>query len=172
MRSEGQPNDQWLEAIFDGTPVGLAVVGPDLKFRLANPTYRALTPDPQLDPVGRLYTEVWRQDNGEQGLEWVRQVLAGGEHLDGLHEVRQTPGDGGHRRAFACHMRRLSVGADQAILITLRETTLGEELAPATQRATDDSAILDRRQAPKAQAEALRRDHDEVQGRLRGSPRN
>jgi PAS domain S-box-containing protein len=76
-------------------PVGLALFGPDLRFRLANailagPRYRAGLPDSAAEPsppsgyVGRLPSEVWPEEVASRAEAALRKVLADGEPVTEL----------------------------------------------------------------------------------------
>jgi response regulator RpfG family c-di-GMP phosphodiesterase/PAS domain-containing protein/putative methionine-R-sulfoxide reductase with GAF domain len=70
--TENMRQNELLQKIFEVDSGGLAVLsGADLVFQSANPAYRALLPDPEQNPIGKKYEEVW---TGEDGIR-IRRVL-------------------------------------------------------------------------------------------------
>nr|HPL29777.1 ATP-binding protein [Anaerolineae bacterium] len=111
-----------LETTFEADPSGLAVVaGPEARFELINPAYRALTPNPEVDPLGRPFQEVWEAAMGYRTLPLIRRVLASGEPVDIPHYERTFPN--GSRHDYSGHLRRLPWNETDAVLVVLWETT-------------------------------------------------
>ena len=108
------------EAAFDASPAGLALLaGPELRYELANQSYRALCPDPGADLRGRRFDEA-RPLTREPLDQTVRQVLASGVPFDRETEIADASGK---RHWFAVLVRRVEAPSGPAVLIALRENT-------------------------------------------------
>jgi len=121
-----------LEAIFESSPAGLAVLlGPELRFARVNPAYRALMQDPD-DPIGRRFDEVTRIDD-PLIVPTLRRVLETGEPASS--EDWAVAVDGRVRRV-SFHIQRVSTVLE-AVLVTVWETTALWEARSAAQDAAD-----------------------------------
>ena len=108
-----------LEAVFDHSAAGLAVVvGPELRFEKVNPAYRALCPDPAVDPVGRRFEEVWPDARDCEAL--ARSALSSGRAAE-LSEW--TFSVGGRVCWLSLNVRPVRWRGDQELLLILWETT-------------------------------------------------
>ena len=110
-----------LRKIFEVDPGGLAViVGPELVFQLANPAYRAITPNPDLDPIGHAYEEIWPEFS-ERGREMLERVMQTGQpvHLD-RYESNQP---GQPARYFSFRLHPLNWDNQPAVLVVIWEKT-------------------------------------------------
>jgi PAS domain S-box-containing protein len=122
LLSENQRNSVLLEAIYQADPDGLAVVvDPDLRFVYTNLTYRYLTPDPRLDPVGHSYQDVWAADRGMAYPEAVAETLATGKPFLQTGIVRAFPD--GTQRFFTLQVRRLAWDKQPGALLILWDVT-------------------------------------------------
>jgi signal transduction histidine kinase len=136
-----------LATVLDSAAAAIAVVsGPDLRFELVNGAYRALTPRPDLDPLGRRYVDVWPED-GPVALPALRRVGDTGEPW--RSEDHALAGCGGLRR-FSFHAKAVPWDGCEALLLVMWETTASwqarreaEEAAQrAVRRASELEAIL------------------------------
>lgn len=126
LLEENSRQRRLLETIFDAVPDGIAVmVGREFAFQLTNPAYRALTPQPEVDPVGKCYEDVWNDPDAHHRLNNLQQVLNTGEPIDVEGQKRLYPN--GRLRYFSFHARRLPWNAEYAALMVLHETTAAEE---------------------------------------------
>jgi signal transduction histidine kinase len=134
--------------VLDSAAAAIAVVaGPDLRFELVNAAYRALTPRPDLDPVGRRYEEVWPAD-GPVALPALRRMRDTGEPC---HSEDHVFADAGGVRRFSFHVKAIPWRGCDALLVVLWETTAlwqarreAEEAAErAVRRASELEAILE-----------------------------
>lgn len=123
LLQENTRQTRLLRDLLDTNPAGVAVVaGTGHEFRLVNPAYRALTPRPEVDPVGRSFVDVWQHAQGFEGLPAALQhVLDTGESLD--TENFQVRYPDGTVRYFSSHQRRLLWDGDPAVLIVTWDTT-------------------------------------------------
>jgi PAS domain S-box-containing protein len=135
---ENQRNRDLLEAIFLTDPGGLAVLaGEDLEFKLVNPAYRQLTPDPSLDIIGKKYDEVWPLQEGFQVKALIRQVLKSGESADSARHKRTYPN--GAVRYFSLHLRYLNWENNPAVLSVLWETSSLEYAQRSAENAAEEA---------------------------------
>jgi signal transduction histidine kinase len=134
--------------VLDAAAAAIAVVsGPDLRFELVNAAYRALTPRPDLDPVGRRYEDVWPED-GPVALPALRRMQETGEPC---HSEDHAFTDGGGVRRFSYQVKAVPWRGYEALLVVLWETTglwrarrEAEEAAQhAVRRASELEAILE-----------------------------
>jgi signal transduction histidine kinase len=122
-----------LEAIFAVSPAGLAVLtGPELRFARVNAAYRALMPDPDVDPIGRRFEEITRIDD-PLIVPAMRRALETGEPASSEDWAVAV---GGRVRRISFHIQRVSNGW-AAILVTVWETTPLWEARQAAQDAAE-----------------------------------
>jgi signal transduction histidine kinase len=134
-----------FEAIFDASPAGLAIVsGEGLRFDRVNAAYRALVPDPTLDPVGRTFPEVWPDADGALATA-LQRTLATGEPAGAMIRVVHA---NGRERRFAFHLRRVASQGRTAVLVTGWETTVQD----AARDAAEDTASRALRHAAELDA--------------------
>jgi signal transduction histidine kinase len=136
-----------LAVILEQSPAGVALlVGDDLRFVIANPAYRAVMPEPDADPVGHGFLELW--PGADQIAGMLRGVLASGEPFrSDDHPVRFT----GTTRWFSFQVTRVAYGRSHALLAFVWETTAfvlaresaEEALQNALRRAAELDAVLD-----------------------------
>jgi signal transduction histidine kinase len=132
-RSPVDETRELLEAIFDSSPAGLAVlVGAELRFARVNAAYRALMPDPDVDPIGRRFEEVTRIED-PLVIPALRRALETGEPVSSEDWAVAV---GGRLRRLSFHIQRVSIGG-AAILVTVWETTPLWEARQAAQDAAD-----------------------------------
>ncbi len=125
-----------LRSVLDTAPVGVAVVaGPSLTFLVANPAYRALTPDPEIDPVRLTFAEVWPLAGGVNGpLSILTNVINAGRSLDLIDYELDYPDGSVHY--ISSHLRYLSWNGEPAVLMVVWETT---EQVVARRHAEEDA---------------------------------
>ncbi len=121
LLQEYRRQQQLLETILAADPAGLAVVaGPQLIYRLANPTYRSYAPRPDVDPTGHPLAEILPpQFFGE--AEDIRQVLVTGEPVDVERRDFQLPD--GSVLSISYHLRRVQWHDEPAVLIAMWDIT-------------------------------------------------
>jgi PAS domain S-box-containing protein len=124
-----------LETVLASIPVGLAVIaGSDFEIKLANASYRSLTPRPEVDPVGWRYAEIWPSVEGfDRGELRLAGVVETGQPLDVQHQMYVFPD--GSQRFFDFHARRLFWNGEPAALVELEDTTAAEQAAAELARA-------------------------------------
>ena len=135
LLEENRRQTELLEKVFLGIPGGIAVLaGDDLVIRMANPAFRALTPNPAVDPVGQPFEEVWPSQTGFPGHDLVRHVLHSGAvvSIDRL----SAPYPAGDARSFSFHLQPLAWEGQVAALAVLWEITALDEATQAIARYT------------------------------------
>ncbi|MEV6166987.1 SpoIIE family protein phosphatase [Streptomyces sp. NPDC051954] len=130
-----------LEGLFTQSPIGLAMLGPDLRFLRVNEALARMDGVPVAEHVGRRVTEV---APGAGALESVmRQVLDRGE---AVVDFRHTAGAGdpGRRRTWSCSYAPLLGGAGQrvGVIASLIDITEGQRAHLEAERARRRLALL------------------------------
>lgn len=144
-------NEELLRAIFTLNPAGMAVIaGRELVFQLANPAYRALTPDPTVSPIGRTYGEVWPAMEGFQAKSLYYRVIESGESIHSERHKRRYPD--GSTRYFSLHLYPIKWSNKPALLSIMWDTTRLEY----TQQSLVKTAIEAQTQAVKLAFEQAR----------------
>lgn len=111
-----------LEMIFDTIPAGLAVfAGKELIFHFANPAFRELTPQPEIDPVGRRFDEIWSPEEGRRMKRVFQRIMKTGQPVQIERFDRQFPDHS--LRTYSFELHRLSWNGGPAMLAVLWETT-------------------------------------------------
>jgi PAS domain S-box-containing protein len=77
-RQPGAPDSGLEDSLFHQAPVGLAFLGPDLRFRRVNATLGEIVGKPEADHVDKLPSEVWPEGVAARAEAAVRKVLADG----------------------------------------------------------------------------------------------
>jgi PAS domain S-box-containing protein len=72
-------SEQFVRRLIDNTPMGVAVVGRDLRYILANPAYRTIAGDRGTPVAGRAIAEVFPPAVAQIVEPFVQRVLASGQ---------------------------------------------------------------------------------------------
>lgn len=153
QRHHAEQLKELLQTIYETTPDGMAVMGgPELEFLFVNSAYRSLTLQPEIDPVGRKFKEVWPPENGFDGYGRAAGVLSSGQAMTGYRFECVQPD--GSRRYFSSHLRRLIWQEQAAVLMVMWETTAVEE----AHRRAEHAAAEVRRRAEELEAQRARLD--------------
>lgn len=75
-------SEQFIRRLIDNAPIGVAVVGQDLRYILANPAYQSLAAEPDVSVVGRTIAQVFAPPVAQIVEPFVRQVLESGQPLE------------------------------------------------------------------------------------------
>jgi PAS domain S-box-containing protein len=124
-RREREAERALLNAVVAHSTVAIAVVeGPEHRYRLANPAYRAISPDPQAEFIGRSALEVfpWLEETG--GYREIDRVYQTGERVS-IPEIRIPNGPNGEISYWSVeHIPLLdSKGRVQQVLILATDLT-------------------------------------------------
>lgn len=111
-----------LDAIFEADPSGLALLtGPDLQFAYVNPAYRYLVPNPEINPIGQPFQQIWQTEDAQAIQEKLAIVLDSGCPFQQTVMLRQFPD--GTRRYFTLQARRIEWDDHLAVLLILWDIT-------------------------------------------------
>jgi PAS domain S-box-containing protein len=141
---ESQRQRGLLETFFEIDPGGLAVLaGEELTFELANPAFRCFMPDPERDPTGRPFSQVWPENETFQGERILREVLHTGLPFDSDRCAIAYPD--GSTRYFSLHLRCIEQHGQPAVAITCWEITGLEEAKRQAEKAVEVAAQMEER---------------------------
>ncbi|MFG2194415.1 SpoIIE family protein phosphatase [Streptomyces sp. NPDC048639] len=122
-----------LEGLFAQSPIGLAMLGPDLRFLRVNKALARMTGVPASEHIGRRVGEI-APDVNAAGLEAVmRQVLDSGEAVVDLRRPGRTPADPDHERIWSCSYAPLLDGAGSRLGVIASLIDITEEQLAHTQ---------------------------------------
>ncbi len=155
LEDENNLQRQLLQNIFEGDPDGIAVIVQrehGAFVELCNPAYQALTPRPDISPIGKYFEEVWPKELGISSSEWLKNVLTQRESLS-IDKAELNYPDGS-RRYFTIHFRPLDWTGKPAALLVIWDIT---SLENAKQQARLAAEYAQRRaQKSEASKEILR----------------
>jgi PAS domain S-box-containing protein len=134
-----QQHDGMLKALFDITPIGVAVAtGPQGLVTFANQAYLMMLPHPDMAVVGTPIGNLWPLEEGFQAARWYQQVY---EHSEAIHDekvVRVYPDGSSHY--FSLHVQPFCWNAEQGALIIASEIT---PLVESHKEAQESKRVLD-----------------------------
>ncbi|AZQ40878.1 PAS domain S-box protein [Streptomyces cyaneochromogenes] len=130
-----------LEGLFTQSPIGLAMLGPDLRFLRVNEALARMDGVPVAEHVGRTVTEV---APGAGSLESVmRQVLDRGEAVVDFRHTSSTA-DPERQRTWSCSYAPLlgASGQRMGVIASLIDVTEGQRAHLEAERARQRLALL------------------------------
>jgi PAS domain S-box-containing protein len=95
------------ERLIDQSPIGLALMDPDLRYLLVNPALERIDGVPAEDHVGRLLRETLPLPDVDTIESALRQVLTTGTPLLDQYHVGRPPADTEHEHAWSLSFYRL-----------------------------------------------------------------
>ncbi|MFJ3925372.1 SpoIIE family protein phosphatase [Streptomyces sp. NPDC090022] len=104
-----------LESLFTQSPIGLATLGPDLRFLRVNAALARMNGVSAADHVGRRLTEVVPGVNATVLETMMRQVLDLGTPVIDARRTGRTPADPGHEHTWSCSYAPLRDGSGRAL---------------------------------------------------------
>jgi PAS domain S-box-containing protein len=131
-----------LEGLFTQSPIGLAMLGADLRFLRVNEALARMDGVPVAEHVGRRVTEV---APGTGALESVmRQVLDQGEAVVDFRLAVPSAADPRQRRTWSCSYAPLLGGAGRrvGVIASLIDVTEGQRAHQEAERARRRLALL------------------------------
>ncbi|MEU6079128.1 SpoIIE family protein phosphatase [Streptomyces sp. NPDC047108] len=133
-----------MEGLFAQSPIGLAMLGPDLRFRRVNEALARMTGVPAPEHIGKRVGEV-APDINAAGLEAVmRQVLDTGEAVVDLRRPGRTPADPDRERIWSCSYAPLLDGSGSrlGVIASLIDITEAQLAHTEVEQARERLALL------------------------------
>lgn len=122
LEEKNRRQRELLQAIVDSNPGGVAVVcGNSLTFKLVNEAFRAITPFPEADLIGRSLEDAWPDHEG-LSIKSLLEPVVNEEASVTVERVSRLFPDGS-QRWFSLHARPLMWEDQPAILLVVWETT-------------------------------------------------
>ncbi|MFD3540587.1 SpoIIE family protein phosphatase [Streptomyces sp. NPDC058662] len=104
-----------LQSLFTQSPIGLATLGPDLRFLRVNDALARMNGVSAAAHLGRRLTEVVPGVNAAALEATMRQVLDGGTAVVDVRRTGRTPADPDHDRTWSCSYAPLLDGAGRPL---------------------------------------------------------
>ncbi|MEV7547780.1 PAS domain-containing protein [Streptomyces sp. NPDC089915] len=133
-----------LQSLFTQSPIGLATLGPDLRFLRVNDALALMNGVPAADHLGRRLTEVVPGVNATALEATMRQVLERGTAVLDVRRTGRTPADPGHDHTWSCSYAPLLDGAGRTLglIASLIDITEGQRAQLEAERARTRFALL------------------------------
>ncbi|GAA2498875.1 SpoIIE family protein phosphatase [Streptomyces gobitricini] len=133
-----------LQGLFSQSPIGLALLGPDLRFLRVNEALARMNGVPARDHLGKRLGEVAPGINAAALEAVMRQVLERGEAVVDVRRTGHTPADPGRERTWSCSYAPLLDGAGRrlGVVASLIDITDGQRAQVEAERARHRFALL------------------------------
>ncbi|MYV67936.1 SpoIIE family protein phosphatase [Streptomyces sp. SID2131] len=134
-----------MESLFTQSPIGLALLGPDLRFLRVNDALALMNGVPAAEHVGRRLAEVVPGVNADSLEALMRQVLHTGTAVVDARRVGRTPADPGRDRVWSCSYAPLLDRGDRrplGLIASLVDITESQEAHGEVERARHRFALL------------------------------
>ncbi|MEV8585477.1 SpoIIE family protein phosphatase [Streptomyces sp. NPDC051180] len=134
-----------METLFTQSPIGLALLGPDLRFLRVNDALARMNGVPAAEHVGRRLTEVVPGVNAASLEALMRQVLGSGNAVVDARRVGRTPADPDRDHIWSCSYAPLVDRADSrslGLIASLVDITESQEAHTEVERARHRFALL------------------------------
>ncbi|WP_030195834.1 SpoIIE family protein phosphatase [Streptomyces sp. NRRL S-87] len=133
-----------LESLFTQSPIGLATLGPDLRFLRVNDALARMNGVPAAQHMGRRLTEVVPGVNAAALEAMMQRVLDRGEAVLDARRTGRTPADPDHDRTWSCSYAPLRDGAGRrlGLIASLIDITDGQRALVEAERARRRFAVL------------------------------
>ncbi|KAB1150005.1 SpoIIE family protein phosphatase [Streptomyces luteolifulvus] len=133
-----------LESLFAQSPVGLAMLGPDLRFLRVNDALARMNGVSADEHIGRRLADVAPGVNATKLETMMRQVLDSGEAVVDVRRTGRTPADPEHDRIWSCSYAPLvdSAGRRLGLIASLIDITQGQQAQIEAERARQRFALL------------------------------
>ncbi|MET9319834.1 SpoIIE family protein phosphatase [Streptomyces sp. NPDC003038] len=133
-----------LQSLFTQSPIGLATLGPDLRFLRVNDALARMNGVPAAAHLGKRLTEVVPGVNATALEAMMRQVLDRGTAVVDVRRTGRTPADPGHDRTWSCSYAPLldSSGRRLGLIASLIDITEGQRAQADAERARSRFALL------------------------------
>ncbi|MFF3020912.1 SpoIIE family protein phosphatase [Streptomyces sp. NPDC057939] len=133
-----------LQSLFTQSPIGLATLGPDLRFQRVNDALARMNGVPAADHLGKRLTEVVPGVNAVALEATMRQVLERGSAVVDVRRTGRTPADPEHDRTWSCSYAPLLDGSGRrlGLIASLIDITEGQRAQLEAERARTRFALL------------------------------
>ncbi|MEU7603468.1 SpoIIE family protein phosphatase [Streptomyces sp. NPDC041003] len=133
-----------LQSLFTQSPIGLATLGPDLRFLRVNDALARMNGVSAAEHLGRRLTEVVPGVNADALEATMRQVLDRGTAVVDVRRTGRTPADPEHDRTWSCSYAPLLDGSGRAlgVIASLIDITDGQQAQAEAERARHRFALL------------------------------
>ncbi|MFF7177905.1 SpoIIE family protein phosphatase [Streptomyces sp. NPDC008121] len=133
-----------LQSLFTQSPIGLATLGPDLRFLRVNDALARMNGVTAAAHLGRRLTEVVPGVNAAALEATMRQVLDRGEAVVDVRRTGRTPADPDHDRTWSCSYAPLLDGSGRrlGLIASLIDITDGQRALVEAERARSRFALL------------------------------
>ncbi|MEU6880537.1 SpoIIE family protein phosphatase [Streptomyces sp. NPDC046712] len=133
-----------LQSLFTQSPIGLATLGPDLRFLRVNDALARMNGVSAAEHLGRRLTEVVPGVNATALEATMRQVLERGEAVVDVRRTGRTPADPDHDRTWSCSYAPLLDGSGRrlGLIASLIDITEGQRALVEAERARSRFALL------------------------------
>ncbi|MGW0466544.1 SpoIIE family protein phosphatase [Streptomyces sp. NPDC003027] len=133
-----------LQSLFTQSPIGLATLGPDLRFLRVNDALARMNGVSAAEHLGKRLTEVVPGVNAVALEAMMRQVLERGEAVVDVRRTGRTPADPDHDRTWSCSYAPLLDGSGRrlGLIASLIDITEGQRALVEAERARSRFALL------------------------------
>lgn len=133
-----------LEGLFTQSPIGLAMLGPDLRFLRVNDALARMQGVSAADHIGKRPAEVVPGVNAAELERAMRKALDGGKAVVDVRRTGRTPADPEHDRTWSCSYAPLldSVGRRLGLIASLIDITAGQQAQIEAGQARHRLALL------------------------------
>ncbi|MFI1397925.1 PAS domain-containing protein [Streptomyces sp. NPDC020681] len=135
-----------LQSLFTQSPIGLATLGPDLRFLRVNDALARMNGVSASEHLGKRLTEVVPGVNATALEAMMQQVLDQGAPVVDARRTGRTPADPDHDRTWSCSYAPLLDGAGRrlGLIASLIDITEGQRALFEAERARRRFAVLGR----------------------------
>ncbi|MHC6625443.1 SpoIIE family protein phosphatase [Streptomyces globosus] len=133
-----------LQSLFTQSPIGLATLGPDLRFLRVNDALARMNGVSPADHLGKRLTEVVPGVNAAALEATMQQVLERGTAVVDVRRTGRTPADPDHDRTWSCSYAPLLDGSGRALglIASLIDITDSQQAQLDAERARRRFAVL------------------------------
>ncbi|MFF4233609.1 SpoIIE family protein phosphatase [Streptomyces sp. NPDC001820] len=133
-----------MEGLFTQSPIGLAMLGPDLRFLRVNDALARMNGVSAAEHLGKRPAEVAPGVNAPALENVMRQVLDRGRAVVDVRRTGRTPADPDHDRTWSCSYAPLldSAGRPLGVIASLIDITDGQQAHLDAERAQHRFGLL------------------------------
>ncbi|MFD9518999.1 SpoIIE family protein phosphatase [Streptomyces sp. NPDC059979] len=133
-----------LQSLFTQSPIGLATLGPDLRFLRVNDALARMNGVSAAAHLGKRLTEVVPGVNAVALEATMQQVLDGGTAVVDVRRTGRTPADPEHDRTWSCSYAPLLDGSGRTlgVIASLIDITASQRAQADAERAQHRFALL------------------------------